>query len=94
MTASGAALLLWLRGRWSGENLFKYASSHNGIDSIASYLMDVGLDDCLVALSPTQFARRPAPASPPPRRLSQQLSVHWPNRCATPAAVSRRQTLK
>jgi transposase len=57
MTASGAALLLWLRGRWSIENLFKYASSHNGIDSIASYLMDVGPDDRLVA-NPLRKAAR------------------------------------
>ena len=43
--ATGAALLAWLRGRWSIENLFKYASQHNGIDSISSYLMDIGPDD-------------------------------------------------
>ncbi len=34
-----------MRGRWSIENLFKYASEHNGIDSIASYLMDIGPDE-------------------------------------------------
>ena len=45
MKATGAALLAWLRGRWSIENLFKYASQHNGIDSISSYLMDIGPDD-------------------------------------------------
>lgn len=27
------------------ENLFKYASEHNGIDSIASYLVDIGPDN-------------------------------------------------
>lgn len=37
--AKGAALVLWLRGRWSIENFFKYASEHNGIDSISSYLV-------------------------------------------------------
>jgi hypothetical protein len=40
MTASGAQLLVWLRGRWSIENFFKYAAQHNGIDSISSYQMD------------------------------------------------------
>jgi hypothetical protein len=43
--ATGATLLAWLRGRWSIENLFKYASEHNGIDSIASYLVDIGPDN-------------------------------------------------
>jgi transposase len=45
MKATGAALLAWLRGRWSIENLFKYASEHNGIDSISSYLVDIGPDN-------------------------------------------------
>jgi hypothetical protein len=57
MDASGAALLLWLRGRWSIENFFKYASAHNGIDSIASYLMDVGPDETKVA-NPRRKAAR------------------------------------
>ncbi len=45
MKATAATLLVWLRGRWSIENLFKYASQHNGIDSISSYLMDIGPDN-------------------------------------------------
>jgi len=45
MTASGAALVCWLRSRWTIENLFKYAEAHNGIDSIASYGMDIVSDD-------------------------------------------------
>jgi transposase len=45
MTATGAALLCWLRSRWSIENLFKYAEAHNGIDAIASYAMDIVSDD-------------------------------------------------
>ena len=45
LSATAAALVVWLRGRWSIENLFKYAAAHNGIDSIASYLMDSALDD-------------------------------------------------
>jgi transposase len=57
MEAKGAALLLWLRGRWSIENFFKYASAHNGIDSIASYLMDQGPDETEVA-NPRRTAAR------------------------------------
>lgn len=57
MDAKGAALLLWLRGRWSIENFFKYASEHNGIDSIASYLVDQGPDETKVA-NPTRKAAR------------------------------------
>ena len=34
-TASGAALLTWLRTRWRIENLFKYAAEHHGINSLA-----------------------------------------------------------
>jgi transposase len=57
MDASGAALLLWLRGRWSIENFFKYASEHNGIDSISSYLMDQGPDESTVANPKRKAAR-------------------------------------
>jgi hypothetical protein len=33
-TATGAALLCWLRSRWRIENAFKYASAHDGIDTL------------------------------------------------------------
>lgn len=55
--ASGAVLVLWLRGRWSIENFFKNASAHNGIDSIASYLVDQGPDLSMVA-NPRRKAAR------------------------------------
>jgi hypothetical protein len=57
MTAGGAALLLWLRGRWSIENFFKYAAAHSGIDQVSSYLMDTRTDDRLVA-NPRRTAAR------------------------------------
>jgi hypothetical protein len=57
MTSSGAAVCLWLRGRWSIENLFKYGAAHNGIDSISSYLMETGPDDRVVA-NPARKAQR------------------------------------
>ncbi len=43
-TATGASLLCWLRARWRIENMFKYASAHNGIDTLAEYGMDIGPD--------------------------------------------------
>ena len=51
-TSTGADLVCWLRSRWrirghlplAGENMFKYASEHNGIDAIACYGMDIGPD--------------------------------------------------
>jgi transposase len=55
--ATGAALLLWLRGRWGLENVFKYAAAHNGIDAIASYPMDIIADDRKVA-NPARRAAR------------------------------------
>ena len=61
MTATGAYLLCWLRSRWRIENVFKYASAHNGIDSIADYRMDIGADDRLVA-NPARVAARKAVA--------------------------------
>ena len=42
LTATGAALLCWLRARWRIENMFKYAVEHNGIDRLADYCMDLG----------------------------------------------------
>jgi len=57
MEASGAALVLWLRGRWSIENFFKYASEHNGIDSISSYLVEQGPDETKVAKPRRKAAR-------------------------------------
>ncbi|HEV2370356.1 MAG TPA: hypothetical protein VGR90_10810 [Acidimicrobiales bacterium] len=47
-TATGASLLFWLRARWRIENMFKYAAAHNGIDTLADYTMDIGVDDRLV----------------------------------------------
>jgi transposase len=41
-TATGAAMLYWLRARWRIENMFKYAAEHNGIDTLADYRMDIG----------------------------------------------------
>ena len=59
--ATGAYLLCWLRSRWRIENVFKYASAHNGIDSLADYRMDVSTDDRLVA-NPARGAARKAVA--------------------------------
>ncbi len=56
-TATGADLVCWLRSRWRIENMFKYASEHNGIDALADYRMDIGPDTRLVA-NPARAAAR------------------------------------
>ena len=56
-TSTGADLLGWLRSRWRIENMFKYASEHNGIDALADYRMDIGPDTRTVA-NPARAAAR------------------------------------
>jgi hypothetical protein len=58
-TASAAGLLYWLRARWRIENMFKYASAHNGIDALADYGMDIGPDTRKVT-NPARVAARKA----------------------------------
>jgi len=60
-TSTGAALLCWLRARWRIENMFKYASAHNGIDTLADYVMDTGPDTRKVT-NPARVAARKAVA--------------------------------
>ncbi|MGV1009509.1 MAG: putative transposase, partial [Dermatophilaceae bacterium] len=57
LTATGADLLCWLRSRWRIENMFKYASEHNGIDALADYRMDITPDTRMVA-NPARVAAR------------------------------------
>jgi hypothetical protein len=77
-TATGAALLCWLRARWRIENMFKYASAHNGIDTLADYLTDIGPDTRTVT-NPARVAARKAVAEaqaalvPAERALPQLL---------------------
>ena len=59
VTADAAALLCWLRARWRIENMFKYASAHNGIDTLADYVMDTGPDTRKVT-NPARVAARKA----------------------------------
>jgi transposase len=56
-TATPAGLLYWLRARWRIENMFKYASAHNGIDTLADYRMDIGPDTSKVT-NPARVAAR------------------------------------
>jgi len=58
-TGTGADLLCWLRSRWRIENMFKYASEHNGIDALACYAMDIGPDTRMVANPARVAARKP-----------------------------------
>jgi len=48
LTASGGALLTWLRARWAIENLFKYAAEHHGINALADYTMDITTNTAMV----------------------------------------------
>ena len=57
LTGTGADLLCWLRARWRIENMFKYASEHNGIDALADYAMDIGPDTRKVP-NPARLAAR------------------------------------
>ena len=56
-TTTGVGLLYWLRARWRIENMFKYASQHNGIDALADYGMDIGPDTRKVT-NPARTAAR------------------------------------
>jgi hypothetical protein len=56
-TATAVGLLYWLRARWRIENMFKYASAHNGIDALADYEMDIGPDTRKVT-NPARTAAR------------------------------------
>ena len=55
--ATGADLLCWLRSRWRIENMFKYASQHNGIDALADYRMDIAADPRMLP-NPARAAAR------------------------------------
>ncbi|TWP32469.1 putative transposase [Leekyejoonella antrihumi] len=55
--ATGADLVCWLRSRWRIENMFKYASAHNGIDALACYDMTISADDRKMA-NPARAAAR------------------------------------
>ena len=55
--ATGADLLCWLRSRWRIENMFKYASAHNGIDALADYRMNIAPDPRTVT-NPARLAAR------------------------------------
>jgi len=56
--ATGAYLVSWLRSRGRIENVFKYAATHNGIDALADYRMDVGPDNRVVANPARAVARK------------------------------------
>ncbi len=58
-TTTGVDLVCWLRARWRIENMFKYASEHNGIDTLACYGMDIAPDTRMVT-NPARIAARKA----------------------------------
>jgi len=79
MTATGAALLWWLRARWRIENVFKYAAAHNGIDALADYRMGLRPDTRKIpnparAAARTVLADAEAEAVTAARALAQLLA--------------------
>src|SRR5665648_652801 len=57
VASSACAVASVLRARWRIENMFKYASGHNGIDALADYAMDIGPDTRMVK-NPARLAAR------------------------------------
>ncbi len=62
-TGTGADLACWLRSRWRIENMFKYASEHNGIDALADYAMDIDPDTQMVTNPARLTARKQVKAA-------------------------------
>ncbi len=62
-TGTGADLACWLRSRWRIENMFKYASKHNGIDALADYAMDIDPDTQMVTNPARLTARKQVKAA-------------------------------
>jgi hypothetical protein len=48
LAAPAAALLAWLRCRWRIENVFKYLTTHHGIDWLCHYGADIAPDTALI----------------------------------------------
>jgi len=88
--ASGAALLCWLRARWRIENLFKYASDHNGINALADYVMTIAPNTALVP-NPARRAAR-AVVTQAEQDLHDRATVAGPDarRTRDPQADERR----
>ncbi len=74
LTATGASLLCWLRSRWRIENVFKYAAAHNGIDTLADYVMNIGPDTRKVP-NPARIAARKTVAAAEAELIAAQRSM-------------------
>jgi hypothetical protein len=85
-TATGAALLCWLRAQWRIENTFKYAAEHNGIDTLADYTMDLGPDTRNVP-NPARLAARKTVAAAEAELIQAERAL--PQLLAGPATPSR-----
>jgi hypothetical protein len=81
-TATGVALLYWLRARWRIENMFSCAAAHIGIDALADHGMDIGPDTRRVT-NPARTAARKKVANAQDelataeRALPQLLNSQW-----------------
>ncbi len=86
-TASGAALLCWLRARWRIENLFKYATAHNGINTLADYVMDIATNTTKVP-NPARLAARKQVAQAQDRLATAERAL--PQMLASPATPKQK----
>ena len=82
--ATGADLLCWLRSRWRIENMFKYASEHNGIDALADYRMDIGPDTRMVTNPARVTARARSPAAKAELAAAERALPQLLNGAGTP----------
>ena len=86
-TATGAALLCSLRSRWRIENALTYAAAHNGIDTLADYLMDIGPDQRMVT-NPARTAARAAVAAAEAALVAAERAL--PQLLAGPATTKQK----
>ncbi|MGV0990596.1 putative transposase, partial [Limnohabitans sp.] len=88
LTATGADLLCWLRSRWRIENMFKYASEHNGIDALADYRMGIGPDTRMVTNPARVTARKQAKDAEAERAAAERALPQLLNGGGTPRQLN------
>ncbi|HNV11683.1 MAG TPA: helix-turn-helix domain-containing protein [Propionibacteriaceae bacterium] len=88
VTATGADLVCWLRARWRIENMFKYASAHNGIDALACYDMDITPDPRMVTNPARIAARKQVTAAEAELVAAERALPHLLNSGQTPKQLN------
>lgn len=88
-SADPAALVHWLRARWRIENMFKYASEHNGINALADYTMDTAPNTAKVT-NPARTAARKDVAGAEARLATAERALA--QMLASPATPGKKNT--